>query len=252
MSFKRSQRSELLHTVDISAIGRGRARHDSMQVDVEYTVGRQLRRRRDVVIGRMPIMLRSNCCVLNTATDAELVACNECPLDPGGYFVVRGTEKVILIQEQLSKNRMLVEKDSDGDVTVFVTSTDSERKTMTKLKHKKGIFLLAHSIFEKPVNLCIVFKALGIESDQVRHSAAVACGTQCTTHRESQQFEFDFALGKGRPRAATVHFVQSKPCCRSFASWWEQMSDSLHCYYPHCMTPRLRACTLSGTRWYTS
>ena len=51
MSFKRSQRSELLHTVDISAIGRGRARHDSMQVDVEYTVGRQLRRRRDVVIG---------------------------------------------------------------------------------------------------------------------------------------------------------------------------------------------------------
>ena len=118
-------------------------------MDVEYTVGRQLRRRRDVVIGRMPIMLRSNSCVLNNATDGELVACNECPLDPGGYFVVRGTEKVILIQEQLSKNRMLVEKDPDGDVTVFVTSTDAERKTMTKLKHKKGIFLLAHSIFEK-------------------------------------------------------------------------------------------------------
>ena len=136
-------------------------------MDVEYTVGRQLRRRRDVVIGRMPIMLRSNSCVLNNATDGELVACNECPLDPGGYFVVRGTEKVILIQEQLSKNRMLVEKDPDGDVTVFVTSTDAERKTMTKLKHKKGIFLLAHSIFEKPVNLSIVFKALGIESDQV-------------------------------------------------------------------------------------
>jgi hypothetical protein len=29
----------------------------------------------------------------------------ECPLDPGGYFIIRGTEKVILIQEQLSKNR---------------------------------------------------------------------------------------------------------------------------------------------------
>lgn len=120
-------------------------------------------------------MLRSNCCVLNNASDAELVTCNECPLDPGGYFVVRGTEKVILIQEQLSKNRMLVEKDSDGDVTVFVTSTDSERKTMTKLKHKKGIFLLAHSIFEKPVNLAIVFRALGIESDQVRPCSSSAC-----------------------------------------------------------------------------
>ena len=36
----------------------------------------------------------------------------ECPLDPGGYFVVRGVEKVILIQEQLSKNRMMVDEDA--------------------------------------------------------------------------------------------------------------------------------------------
>ena len=31
----------------------------------------------------------------------------ECPLDPGGYFVVKGVEKVVLIQEQLSKNRII-------------------------------------------------------------------------------------------------------------------------------------------------
>jgi DNA-directed RNA polymerase III subunit RPC2 len=36
---------------------------------------------------------------------------NECPLDPGGYFIVNGTEKVILVQEQLSKNRVIVEAD---------------------------------------------------------------------------------------------------------------------------------------------
>jgi DNA-directed RNA polymerase beta subunit len=36
---------------------------------------------------------------------------SECPLDPGGYFVVKGTEKVILVQEQLSKNRIIVETD---------------------------------------------------------------------------------------------------------------------------------------------
>lgn len=36
----------------------------------------------------------------------------ECPLDPGGYFVVKGTEKVILVQEQLSKNRIIVETDA--------------------------------------------------------------------------------------------------------------------------------------------
>jgi DNA-directed RNA polymerase, beta subunit/140 kD subunit len=41
---------------------------------------------------------------------------NECPLDPGGYFVVNGTEKVILVQEQLSKNRIIVETDPKKEI----------------------------------------------------------------------------------------------------------------------------------------
>lgn len=44
-------------------------------------------------------------CILTGATPAQLAKYNECPLDPGGYFVVKGTEKVILVQEQMSKNR---------------------------------------------------------------------------------------------------------------------------------------------------
>jgi len=45
---------------------------------------------------------------------------DECPIDPGGYFITRGTEKVILIQEQLSKNRLLVELDRNGCMTCHV------------------------------------------------------------------------------------------------------------------------------------
>ncbi|CAD6339434.1 unnamed protein product [Miscanthus lutarioriparius] len=62
----------------------------------------------------MPIMLRSCACILNEMDEAELAKYGECPLDPGGYFVVKGTEKVILIQEQLSKNRIIVDTDSKG------------------------------------------------------------------------------------------------------------------------------------------
>ena len=36
----------------------------------------------------------------------------ECPHDPGGYFVIKGVEKVILMQEQLSKNRVIIEEDT--------------------------------------------------------------------------------------------------------------------------------------------
>ena len=59
----------------------------------------------------MPIMLRSSNCVLNNKSPAEMAKLNECPMDPGGYFIVKGVEKVILIQEQLSKNRMIVDTD---------------------------------------------------------------------------------------------------------------------------------------------
>lgn len=70
---------------------------------------------------RMPVMLRSAICVLHSKTPAELLRLKECPLDPGGYFIIRGTEKVILIQEQLSKNRIIVETDAKGLPTCSVT-----------------------------------------------------------------------------------------------------------------------------------
>lgn len=65
-----------------------------------------------LTVGRMPIMLRSKRCLLHGRSDTELARMGECPLDPGGYFVVKGSEKVILIQEQLSKNRIIVDRDS--------------------------------------------------------------------------------------------------------------------------------------------
>ena len=68
-------------------------------------------------------MLRSSNCVLNNKSPAEMAKLNECPMDPGGYFIVKGVEKVILIQEQLSKNRMIVDTDvgRKGSVVCSVT-----------------------------------------------------------------------------------------------------------------------------------
>jgi DNA-directed RNA polymerase III subunit RPC2 len=48
-------------------------------------------------------MLRSSKCCLHGKSEEEIAAMKECIYDPGGYFVVKGVEKVILMQEQLSK-----------------------------------------------------------------------------------------------------------------------------------------------------
>jgi DNA-directed RNA polymerase III subunit RPC2 len=85
-------------------------------VDIEYSRSKQRVIRRGVVIGRLPIMLRSANCVLSSKSEKDMYLLNECPLDPGGYFIVNGTEKVILVQEQLSKNRVIVEADPKKEI----------------------------------------------------------------------------------------------------------------------------------------
>ena len=81
-----------------------------IMVDVSYWRGVRTIRRKGIVIGRLPVMLRSSKCILTQKSEDEMAESKECPLDPGGYFIVNGTEKVILVQEQISKNRVIVEK----------------------------------------------------------------------------------------------------------------------------------------------
>eukprot|EP00064_Thunnus_orientalis_P015216 superscaffoldBa00002780_g15266 len=135
-------------------------------VDIEYTRGSQRIIRNALPIGRMPIMLRSSNCVLTGKTPMEFSKLNECPLDPGGYFIVKGQEKVILIQEQLSKNRIIVEQDRKGAVGASVTSSTHEKKSRTNMIVKQGRFYLRHNTLSEDAPIAIIFKGMGVESDQ--------------------------------------------------------------------------------------
>ena len=132
-------------------------------VDIEYMRGQQRVIRKGQIIGRMPIMLRSANCVLYNKTYYQLIKFNECPHDPGGYFVINGSEKVILIHEQLSRNRILIE---EGPVCQ-VTSATAERKSRTNLIiNKKGQIIMKHNSFlDEGIPIFIVFKAMKFESE---------------------------------------------------------------------------------------
>ncbi|EGO02842.1 hypothetical protein SERLA73DRAFT_84701 [Serpula lacrymans var. lacrymans S7.3] len=137
-------------------------------VTIQYTRGKSVVRRPNVNIGRLPIMLRSNKCILTGKNEAQLARMTECPLDPGGYFVVKGTEKVILVQEQLSKNRIIVETDSvKGVVQASCTSsTHGGLKSKTYVATKKGKIYLRHNSIHEDVPIVIALKALGIQADK--------------------------------------------------------------------------------------
>lgn len=75
-------------------------------------------------------MLGSSNCHLTGKSHKELAEMTECPYDPRGYFIIKGTEKVILIQEQLSKNRIIIEFDSKSDsIVANVASSTHETKS---------------------------------------------------------------------------------------------------------------------------
>ncbi|KAK9461659.1 uncharacterized protein V1516DRAFT_672612 [Lipomyces oligophaga] len=135
-------------------------------VDVEYTRGKKIVIHRGLEIGRMPVMLRSERCVLAGKNEAEMATLMECPLDPGGYFIVNGTEKVILVQEQLSKNRIIVEADEKkGIFQASVTSSTHERKSKTYILTKHGKIYLKHNSISDDIPIVLALKACGIISD---------------------------------------------------------------------------------------
>ncbi|KAG0077390.1 DNA-directed RNA polymerase III core subunit ret1 [Linnemannia elongata] len=146
----------------------------NIYVDIEYVRGRQIVRRKGVPIGRMPIMLRSSHCVLTGRNELELAKMNECPLDPGGYFVVKGVEKVILVQEQMSKNRIIVDVDRKGFVQAGVTSSTMERKSKTYVGTKHGKIYLKHNSISEDIPIVVALKAMGMQSD--KEITQLVCG----------------------------------------------------------------------------
>ena len=133
-------------------------------VDIVYSKQSGKVSRKDVQLRRMPMMLRSAKCVLNGRSEAGMGLLNECSVDPGGYFIVRGQEKVILVQEQLSKNRVIVES-AKGIIQASVTSHTANVKTKTYVLLKKGLLYLKHNSLQEDIPVAIVLRAMGVQTD---------------------------------------------------------------------------------------
>ncbi|NJL43737.1 MAG: hypothetical protein HC945_00200 [Nitrosarchaeum sp.] len=76
-------------------------------------------------IGSVPVMLHSKYCHLSGMKREELIKVGEDPDDPGGYFIINGTERIIVNIEDLASNRFMVEEASTG-TSEFVGKIFSE------------------------------------------------------------------------------------------------------------------------------
>ena len=89
-------------------------------------------------------MLRSTFCILRDLSDADLFDLNECPYDQGGYFIINGSEKVLIAQERSAANIVQVFK-KKGSPTPVVAEVRSAIEGGTRLMGSMTVKLMAGS-----------------------------------------------------------------------------------------------------------
>ncbi|MCK4581776.1 DNA-directed RNA polymerase subunit B'', partial [Candidatus Bathyarchaeota archaeon] len=123
-----------------------------------------------VNIGDLPIMVKSNLCLLSRHTEDQLVKLGEDPKEVGGYFIVNGSERVIVSLEDLAPNRVLVEVDNRGAKPVYkgkVFSTTVGFRARIEMSLKsKGEMVVTIPGVPVPVPLVVLMRALGVETDR--------------------------------------------------------------------------------------
>lgn len=119
-------------------------------------------------IGNLPIMLKSKFCHLHGLSKDELIERGEDPADIGGYFLINGSEKVLIGVEDLAANRLMIEHKEVG-VSEYVGKMFSEGGSFkiphTLEKMKDGVFYLSFTRVKR-VPVVVVVKALGLIKDE--------------------------------------------------------------------------------------
>ena len=130
-------------------------------------------------IGNMPVMVKSMLCNLHRhyltgegSSDDDyknaLKIKGEDPQDPGGYFIINGTERVLVCLEDLAPNRVMVESEQRYQRQTELAKVFSQREGFRALtvveKKKDGIIQVSIPVASGQVPLAVLMMALGMES----------------------------------------------------------------------------------------
>lgn len=159
--------STILTDINIQIIQRNEHHEEISQKTIE-----------NIHIGKIPIMLKSSLCELTHHKHIPMKYFGECPYDTGGYFIINGSEKVVVSQERAAENKIYVFKQKK----MSKWSWNAEIKSIpdTKIISPKQIELLVsakesfmgYPIYiqlprlKNPIPLFTFFRALGILTDK--------------------------------------------------------------------------------------
>jgi DNA-directed RNA polymerase II subunit RPB2 len=157
--------------------------HYDVLVDFIYYVGEERKEHQiilnNIYLGRFPIMLQSDLCILQSLDKNVRFNMGECRNDYGGYFIIDGKEKVLISQEKFADNMIYIKSHKDDDNYSFSAEIRSVSEDTSKPIRTTAVRMVAPSPslsnnqivvsvpnVKKPVPLFILMRALGVISDK--------------------------------------------------------------------------------------
>ncbi|MBI2545323.1 MAG: DNA-directed RNA polymerase subunit B'' [Candidatus Aenigmarchaeota archaeon] len=139
-----------------------------MYVEITPIINKQEGEPVIVNFGDMPVMVKSKICPLSQMTKEQLIQANEDPDDPGGYFIINGTERILILVEEIAPNRIITSKTGAANITEIARiHSEKDGYVQRHLLERKAdgtVTISFANVTRLPVG--ILLKALGLENDK--------------------------------------------------------------------------------------
>ena len=173
---------------------------------------------KELAIGNIPVMVKSKYCSTQIKKDLH----TECKYDPGGYFIVSGQEKVVMSIEKMVDNKPLIfmKKESSYPEGFIYTAQINSRKNdwadnlqIVTIKNRKDNDINVTTSTLVDVPLFILFRALGVETDQAIISKItydLKDEKMINLLRSSMEYSIDDLGGTIKTREEAIEYLASK------------------------------------------
>ena len=230
-----------------------------------------------VHIGKLPIMLRSSLCILSALPLPNQTG--ECPLDPGGYFIINGSEKTCLGQERAAENNIQCFDARKANNRWAWTAEIKSVPDFKCISPKQLVMAIAsknngqgHAIYvhvpriKHSIPLFVLFRALGLTTDsEICYLISPDDGTEMATHIRVSLTASILDAGGAPSQQEAVQELAAHVMFSSYTLTPEAVQAKRHQFaesllktdlFPHCttqtqkihflayMTKRLLCCSL--------
>ncbi|MEM1868435.1 MAG: DNA-directed RNA polymerase subunit B'', partial [Thermosphaera sp.] len=186
-----------------------------VMVKIRYVDETGRSREQELKLMDLPVMLKSSIDPLRKMSAQELINIGEDPKDPGGYFIINGSEKVLVAQEDLASNNIITDVAPEGSsythLAKIISVSKGKRSQLVIERRKDGLLYANFQGHKIPV--VILMAALGLASE-VEMLNAVSLNPEIQVHllpsiTEAQKIFPKLEVPEGLP-PEDVEKVESK------------------------------------------